>query len=62
MCAASVVYICDADFEKILLHIDNLATTVPALNIEFPGLVGAFFGAVGTGSMFSVDQYLVLLR
>lgn len=28
----------------------------------FLGLVRAFRGAVGTGSMFSVAQYLVLLR
>ena len=29
---------------------------------ELMGLVAAFFGAVGTGSMFSVVQYLVWLR
>ena len=29
---------------------------------EFPGLDGAFFGAVGTGSILSVVQYLVLLH
>lgn len=29
---------------------------------EFPALVSAFFGANGTGSTFSMVQYLVLLR